>query len=236
MTHPNWLRFTLGLGLTLGASALVHADTTTTTTTTQETTVEKSAPAGSVTIRHEAIRDEPEVTRIVVKKAPPEPKQEVIRMETKPDEKAIWVPGYWRWDETSNTYDWVSGSWRRAIPDEEWHPGRWEKTDEGYVWRSGYWGPKSEMKLTIVKEAPPEPKKEDARPDSPGPDYVWVSGYWSHDQNEYVWHPGKWQKPPTEKMIWRSGKWINTTSGYEYIPGHWDYPAETRTYRVSIQK
>ena len=114
--------------------------TTPVTPPTQEVTVVKKATK-TVHIRHEALMDATGniVDSIIVKTAPPEPKEEVMSIETRPAENAVWIPGYWQWDADSSNYEWVPGTWRRAIPGMAWSPGRWNEVANGYEWSPGYW-------------------------------------------------------------------------------------------------
>lgn len=201
----------------------------------QEVTIVRE-PSGAVKIRHEAVTDFVDIpASIVVKVAPPEPKEEVVIDESRPDKDAVWVAGYWQWDPAGAAYEWVPGTWRRAIPNLTWHAGRWDKAGEGYEWVSGFWSPDKEMKIVKLKEAPAA-LREETRPVSPGAGFVWLPGYWASEAEQYVWRPGVWERPAAEGMVWINTKWYHTSSGYEFIPGHWDYPAEGRTYIITKEK
>lgn len=215
----------------------------------QITVIQQPAPDTKVTvikesdadraIRHEAVigvESAPE-TALIVRTAPPEPKPEVVQIETRPAEGFVWVPGYWRWDADRATYEWVSGTWRRSIPDLVWHPGHWQKAGEGYTWVSGYWAPKAEpeARMVVVKEAPPA-SREEAKPASPGPDYVWIAGHWEYKAGQYNWVPGRWERPTAEGMVYVPGQWVRSGDGYAYISGHWDYPEENRTVVVQREE
>lgn len=218
-------------------------------TDTTKVTVVKESDADTQIV-HEAVVgvDVPE-TAIVVKETPPEPKPEVMKVETRPAEDFVWVPGYWRWNAANNSYDWIPGTWRRSIPGLVWNPGHWQKTDDtGYVWISGHWSsrPAAETATTtttttvaepdtdviVVKEAPPTVKVE-TKPASPGEGYMWIPGYWEYRNGEYAWVDGRWERPPAEEMVWVPGQWVDTGAGYVYVSGHWDYPEERRTVVVT---
>jgi hypothetical protein len=189
--------------------------------------------AGKVMVRHDAIVDIRDDTygTIIVKTAPPELKNEDEFIKVRPDEKAVWIPGYWRWNSSTAAYDWMSGVWRRPIPDQVWHAGKWNSVGDTYVWQSGYWGPEGETKIVYVKEAPPA-LREETRGAAPSTGDVWIAGDWKYDGAKYVWVPGSWQRPAASDLTWVPGAWLKTSSGHEYIPGHWDYSAETRTYII----
>jgi hypothetical protein len=205
----------------------------------------------SVSVRHEGVIDAAgnivDKTTIV-KTTPPDGKETVVRIETRPAEDAVWLPGYWLWDAAMGDYVWVPGVWRRAIPGATWHPGQWVKIPDGYEWSPGFWtrdvGPPAATSTTtttttttttapiIAPEAPPA-AKEEVRPAPPSADMIWVPGAWDYENGAYVWKSGLWELPPAQKMIWTPGRWLHTTEGYTFVPGHWDYPAESRVYVVT---
>ena len=221
----------------------------TTVTTTQTIQAVPAAPGTTVVkevtkttnYRHEALLDSAGnvIDSVVVKTAPPEPRQEIMRIETRPAENAVWVPGYWLWNTDKSDYDWVSGTWRRAIPGMTWNSGHWVKLADGYEWSPGFWtngsGTTTTTQMVVVREAPPA-LKEETRSASPGPGVVWIPGNWAYEDKTFVWTPGRWERPAAESMIWTSSRWVHTSTGYEYVPGHWDYPAESRTFTISNEK
>lgn len=53
----------------------------------------------------------------------------------------LWAPGYWAWDDYTDAYFWVPGTWVRAPrPGLLWTPPWWGWSDGLYVFHSGYWG------------------------------------------------------------------------------------------------
>lgn len=203
-------------------------------TSDAKVTVVKESDA-DLQIRHEAIYgiDDAE-TAIVVKEVPPEPRQEVVTVETRPAEDFVWVPGYWRWDGDRSTYEWVPGAWRRSVPGLTWHPGHWQKSGDSYVWVAGFWSTEKEpsAEVVVVKEAPPAPREE-TRPASPGADYAWIPGHWEYKAGQYTWVAGRWERPAGADMVWVPGQWVRQGEGYAYVAGHWDYPEESRTVVVT---
>lgn len=126
-----------------------------------QVTVIKDAE-GHTIYRHEALaEDEHDYVTVTVKAAPPEPMEEVVRLESKPNPKAVWIPGYWRWDAGEDKYEWVSGVWRREIPDTTWKPGKWIKVGDDWEWQPGYWASKDSPDMVVVKITPPDPLKEE---------------------------------------------------------------------------
>ncbi|MDE0297118.1 MAG: YXWGXW repeat-containing protein [Candidatus Poribacteria bacterium] len=58
------------------------------------------------------------------------------RRPRKPNPKAVWVGGHWRW--AGRKYVWVRGHWERN-PRGAWISGRWERRPDGWVWVAGRW-------------------------------------------------------------------------------------------------
>ncbi|MBI5091830.1 MAG: YXWGXW repeat-containing protein [Candidatus Hydrogenedentes bacterium] len=230
-----------------GETATVVTQTTVETPAAKEVTVVKETTKPAQ-FRHEALMDSAGniIDSILVKVAPPEVKKEVMRIETRPAENAVWVPGYWQWDAGKTDYDWVPGTWRRAIPGMTWNTGHWAKSTDGYEWSPGFWAAAAAAPATTTTttattravrahDAPPAPKVE-VKSESPGADKVWIPGNWSYEKGEYVWSSGRWERPAAEQMSWSPARWRHTSEGYELVPGHWEYPTEIRTYVVSTEK
>ena len=57
-----------------------------------------------------------EVKPLVVPNKPPEAIEEVPPDVKPADENAIWIGGYWGWDDDRKDFDWVSGVWRVPPP------------------------------------------------------------------------------------------------------------------------
>jgi hypothetical protein len=59
-----------------------------------------------------------------------------------PGDGYIWTPGYWNWDDDTEDYFWVPGTWVLA-PEVGylWTPGWWGWGGEGFLFHEGYWGP-----------------------------------------------------------------------------------------------
>jgi WXXGXW repeat (2 copies) len=59
-----------------------------------------------------------------------------------PGDGYIWTPGYWAWDDDSQDYYWVPGTWLMA-PEVGylWTPGYWGWGGSAFFFHEGYWGP-----------------------------------------------------------------------------------------------
>ena len=89
---------------------------------------------------HEAFAtptDEPQATTPVAKE-PPKAIEE-MPPEEKPEGDAIWIGGYWAWDEDRSDYLWVSGVWRTPPPDKHWVAGYWREDGDKWQWVPGFW-------------------------------------------------------------------------------------------------
>ncbi len=166
----------------------------------------------------EPVNFDPKPTLIVPKK-PPEPIDE-MPPETKPEGDAIWISGYWAWDDERDDFLWVSGGYRIAPPDRRWVPGYWQAVEGGYQWTAGFW---AAVETNEVDYLPQPPESVERGPSSPAPsdDYFWVNGYWHYD-GRYLWRPGYWTVG-REGWVWIPAQYIWTHRGCVFVPGYWDY-------------
>lgn len=72
---------------------------------------------------------------VYVQSAPPPLKVEV--RPARPGRKAMWIPGYWRWQ--GKKYVWVAGYWDKKPRGKGWAAGHWDKRARGWVWVPGHW-------------------------------------------------------------------------------------------------
>jgi hypothetical protein len=58
-----------------------------------------------------------------------------------PEADAMWIPGYWAWDDAFYDYYWVPGTWAAAPePGLLWTPAYWGWNEGAYAFHGGYWG------------------------------------------------------------------------------------------------
>ena len=76
---------------------------------------------------------------MIVAKQPPAPVEEVPPDVRPEGDTAIWIPGYWGWDQDRQDFLWVSGLWRSPPPGRQWMPGYWNQVPTGWQWVSGVW-------------------------------------------------------------------------------------------------
>jgi len=79
--------------------------------------------------------DTPGVDVVYVQKAPPKPKVE--KRLKRPNKKAVWVPGHWKWN--GRKYVWKAGHWDKKPRGKKWVPGHWQKRPRGHAWVPGHW-------------------------------------------------------------------------------------------------
>ena len=112
---------------------------------------------------HEAFASltaEAEPTKPIPKK-PPEPLNE-MPPEDKPAGDAVWIGGYWAWDDERSDFLWVSGTWRTLPPGRTWVAGYWR--DDAANWRgSPASGPSAERRRGVSRRDLPGPAARAAR-------------------------------------------------------------------------
>ena len=173
---------------------------------------------------HEAFASpttEPTPTRLVPKKPPRN--IEELPPEQKPAGQAVWIPGYWAYDDDRNDFLWVSGVWRVPPHGKTWVAGYWRQEGDHYQWVPGFWtdaAAQDKRQITYLP-APPEP------PASPAPgapsrdDAFYVPGCWIWRDSRYVWRAGYWARLQPG-YVWIADHYRWTPSGYVFVPGYWD--------------
>ena len=168
---------------------------------------------------------------IVVHKQVPDPIEEVPPADRPANEDAIWIPGYWGWDDDRQDFIWISGVWRVPPPGREWVPGYWTQADSGSQWISGCWRPFEDLaqRQVDVQYLPNPPKSLEAGPASsqPSENHFWSPGTWMWQDVRYVWRPGSWVVSRSD-WVWIPAHYLWTPSGCVFIEGHWDYVFERR--------
>lgn len=92
-------------------------------------------PAGSGTNRAPQLK-RPWTSSMVVDKAPPSPKLELIP--DAPDRNYVWIKGNWAW--RGGRWVWDEGYWAaRPGPDVVWLDGFWSRHGKGWIWVPGRW-------------------------------------------------------------------------------------------------
>jgi hypothetical protein len=158
-----------------------------------------------------------------ISKAPPKPLEELPPAE-KPEGDAIWVNGYWAWDEERNDFLWVSGIWRIPPPGRRWVTGYWRPENEQWHWVPGFWAPggtQEGLPLTLTYlPSPPAPRETVQLGLPPTRESFSVPGYWIWQEAHYRTTNGArvWQGTG---FVWRAGYWAQRQPGYIWIPDHY---------------
>lgn len=164
---------------------------------------------------------------LIVPRKPPEPIQE-IPPDSKPQgDNAIWISGYWGWDDERKDFIWTSGAWRVPPPGYSWVPGYWDPKNNGFEWVPGFWSPEHTETVEYIASSPPETKEEGPSTPSPGENYFWVPGNWVWQTDRYGWRPGYWSAVQPDWM-WVPACYYRTPRGWVYSTGYWDYPLWSR--------
>jgi hypothetical protein len=78
----------------------------------------------------------PPVGEVVVREAPPPPREEIVTL--RPGPRYVWCRGHWRYN--GNAYFWVPGHWELPPREHaEWIAPRWEVREGGYFFIEGRW-------------------------------------------------------------------------------------------------
>jgi hypothetical protein len=165
----------------------------------------------------------------IVQQQPPAPLDE-MPPEEKPEGAAVWIGGYYQFDNETNNYLWVSGCWRVRPAGREWVPGYWRDANPGWQWVAGFWGvTDNQNKISEVsyQPAPPAPPAVAPPGDPPVAGSFFVPGTWVYVGNNYVWRAGYWTRGQPG-FVWINAYYRWTPRGYIFIPGHWDLVYEQR--------
>lgn len=159
---------------------------------------------------------------LTVPKAPPPPVEEVLPDVKPEDASAIWIPGYWAWDDDRQDFIWVSGVWRVPPAGATWVAGYWTEVDGGWRWVPGFWTSAETSEATYYPE-PPESLEQGPNSEPASPDYFWVPGCWEWRVGHYVWRPGYWAVVQPD-WVWVPASYCWSPRGWVFVAGYWDYP------------
>jgi hypothetical protein len=164
-----------------------------------------------------------------VGKAPPKPIEEMAP-EQKPEGDAIWIGGYWAWDEERKNHLWVSGVWRVAPPGKQWVAGYWREDGDRWQWVPGFWAEAqqaAEKHDVTYMPKPPDPPETAAPGAAPNADSFYVPGQWVWRGDGYAWRAGYWARVQPG-YVWVAAHFRWTPYGYVYIAGYWDLALASR--------
>ena len=157
---------------------------------------------------------------LIIHREPPQEINELPPNYQPEGDRAIWISGYWGWDDQRDDFIWISGVYRVPPDGHRWVPGYWLTIDNGWQWVQGFWVSDS---VETLEYFPPPPASLEVGPSSPapGPEYFYVPGSWSGATSSVQWNPGYWH-PIQDDFIWIPSHNVWTPRGCIYVPGYWD--------------
>ncbi len=160
------------------------------------------------------------VPGFIVAVEPPPPINELMP-EFRPDgDDAIWIAGYWGWDEQREDFIWISGVYRVPPIGHQWVPGYWHQIAEGWQWVQGFWVEDIAESIAYLPSPPATLENGPSSP-SPGVDYFYIPGNWSQSSNGFAWSAGYWH-PMQDDLVWVPSHTVWTPRGCVYVAGYWD--------------
>ena len=177
---------------------------------------------------HEAFAqplDGSEAPPAVVRKRPDGPLHDAPAAIKPSAPSAIWIPGYWGWDNRADDFVWVTGVWRIPPPGMRWVPGYWNQKGDDWQWVRGFWFPHDQPRLRYLPSPPPA--KEEPELAQLDDDQFAVRGYWTHAGGQYVWNRG-FKARRKQGWQWMPSRYTWTPAGSLYLPGYWDYELKRR--------
>ncbi len=178
---------------------------------------------------HEAFAS-PSADPVPTKPVPKKPPAAIEEMPPpeKPEGKAVWIGGYWAWDDDRADFLWVSGVWRVAPPNKAWVAGYWRAEGDNYRWVPGLWTASKDgaQEVTYLPEPPAPPAVKDPGA-APSPESFYVPGVWVWGGTTYRWRAGYWARVQPGH-VWVQDHYRWTPAGYLFVPGYWDLALSRR--------
>jgi hypothetical protein len=162
-----------------------------------------------------------------VSRSPPAPLQDVPAAVKPSSSTAIWIAGYWGWDDRAGKFAWVTGVWRIPPPGMRWVPGYWSQSGDEWRWVRGFWFA-SDQPHVRYRPTPPPPQDEPDLAELDDDQFA-VRGYWSYAGGKYIWNRGfKAKRKPG--WVWMPSRYTWTPAGSLFLPGYWDYELQRRGF------
>ena len=158
---------------------------------------------------------------LIVPNAPPPEINEVAPDFTPDGDDAIWISGYWGWDEQSEDFIWISGVYRVPPDEHRWVPGYWHQVDTGWQWVQGLWVLESSESIEYLPLPPASLENGPSSPSPPGNESFYIPGYWSQATQGYAWNAGYWH-PLQSDFIWTPSHYVWSPRGCVFVSGYWD--------------
>lgn len=137
-----------------------------------------------------------------------------------PDPKAVWIKGYWEWDDARQDFAWAVGGWRVPPPGKVWVDGAWKQDEKGWYRVPGSWADSSGVAVDWRQDGPPADHPADIAGPAPAPGMFYIAGIYVPDGDRLAWKPGFWAKaqPGWE---WFPARWVRRADGWSFRPGSW---------------
>jgi hypothetical protein len=162
----------------------------------------------------------------IVAKRPPESINETPSAYQPQGDGAVWIPGYWDWDDQRSDFTWVSGVWRNPPPDRQWIGGYWTQAGNGFQRTPGFWTSAETEEVQYFPQ-PPAPQEQGPPTEASSPDAFWTPGCWTWQGNQFVWTNGFWTTARSG-WVWAPTSYSWTPRGYVLVNGYWDYDLDHR--------
>ena len=67
----------------------------------------------------------------------------------------------------------------------------------------------------------PPVERVEVIPAAPGVGFVWIKGFYAYRGAEFVWMPGRYERPVTGMREWVPHRWEHDRNGWYLVEGHW---------------
>jgi hypothetical protein len=162
----------------------------------------------------------------IVPKRPPAPIGEAPSDYRPETQGAVWIPGYWDWDDQRGDFIWISGIWRNPPPGRQWVTGYWIQAAGGFQRTPGFWAPADTDTVQYFPQ-PPVPPEEGPATAAPSADAFWSPGCYVWQGTQFVWTSGFWTAGQPG-WVWTPRCYSWTPRRYVLVSGYWDYTLDQR--------
>lgn len=76
------------------------------------------------------------------------------------------------------------------------------------------------LEIRVGHRAPP-PMRREMRTRRPDRQHLWVRGSWDWQQNDWIWIPGRWERPEYRNARWIKARYVREGRAWRYEPAHW---------------